>query len=428
MKAKSRVLKTCAIYQMLKTSARKKYRPFHMPGHKAGKWDITELAYSDNLASPHGCIARAEQDIAQILGAYSSFILTDGSTSGVLSMLYAAKKLGVNKIAISENSHKSVWNGCTVMGITPLVYKQDKVENLPKQPTMSALKTDFAQLLDAADALFITSPDYYGNVADLKEIRKYCDERGKLLLIDGAHGGHLHFERELYAGAYADMWVDGAHKSLPALTQGAVLSANSERCANALLEGALVFRTTSPSYPIMASVEYAVKYPRNKKLESRVKAYVDTCERVYKAQDWTKLCALFGEKAFEAEEELIAKGIYPEFCDGNVVMFYLSPCTKERDFKRLKKELAKLFEKYPYSPLKGGESAPAPIILEKDVQTEWVELHDAEGKICASDCGLFPPCTPLIKRGERISAEKITLMNQAANTYGLVDHKILVIK
>ena len=399
-----------------------------MPGHKAGKWDITELAYSDNLASPHGCIARAEQDIAQILGAHKSFILTDGSTSGVFSMLYAAKKLGASKIAVGENSHKSVWNGCKLMGITPLVYTQKKAENLPKQPTMSALKTDCAELLDAADALFITSPDYYGNVADLNEIRKYCDEKGKLLLIDGAHGGHLHFEKELHAGAYADMWVDGVHKSLPSLTQGAVVSARNERFAEALLEGALVFRTTSPSYPIMTSVEYAVKYPRNEKLENSVKAYVASCERVYKAEDWTKLCALFGEKAFEAEKALIKKGIYPEFCDGNVVMFYLSPLTKEKDFKSLKKELAKLFEKYPYSALTAIQPAPAPLVLEENSQTEWVELDGAEGKICASDCGLFPPCTSLIKRGERISAEKITLLKQAANTYGLVDDKILVIK
>ena len=95
---------------------------------------------------------------------------------------------------------------------------------------------------------------------------------------------------------------------------------------------------------------------------------------------------------------------------------------------QIKKELAKLFEKYPYSALTAIQPAPAPLVLEENSQTEWVELDGAEGKICASDCGLFPPCTPLIKRGERISAEKITLLKQAANTYGLVDDKILVIK
>ena len=426
MKGNKQVLKACAIYQMLLKSAKKKCIPFHMPGHKAGKWDITELVYSDNLASPHGCIAQAEKDVAAILGAHKSFLLTDGSTSGVLAMLYAAKKLGVKKIALLDSSHKSVWNGCNLLGITPLVYTQKQSEKIVKIPTMSTLKEGFMELLQAADALFITSPDYYGNVADLKAIRAYCDESGKLLLIDGAHGGHLHFDKELHAGGYADMWVDGAHKSLPTLTQGAIVSAKNERLAAALLEGVLTFRTTSPSYPIMASVEYGVKYPRNEKLEKSVKDYISTHERVYKAKDWTKLCALFGERAFEAEKELIQKGIYPEFCDGHVVMFYLSPCTREKDFARLKKELEKLFIKYPYTVKDGLEPDHTPLVLGENVQTEWVELGKAEGEICASDCGLFPPCTPLIKKGERISEDKIKLLKQAANTYGLVDGKILV--
>ena len=410
---------------MLRKSAKKKHLPFHMPGHKVGKWDITELAYSDNLASPHGCIAQAELEIAKILGAYKSFILTDGSTSGVLSMLYAAKRLGVQKIALFKRSHQSVWNGCKLMGITPLVYTQEEGE-IPNIPTMSALKEDFADVLDAAEALFITSPDYFGNVADLAELRKYCDETGKLLLIDGAHGGHLHFERALYAGEYADMWVDGVHKSLPALTQGAVVSVRSEKLASALLEGVLAFRTTSPSYPIMSSVEYAVKYPRNEELETMVKAYIASTERTYKATDWTKLCALFGKDAFEAEQDLIKKGIYPEFCDGNVVMFYLSPLTKKGHFKRLQKELALLFEKYPYSTVNTLQQEHTPLVLDKNSKTEWVELEKAAGQICVADCGLFPPCTPLIKSGERISEDKIRLLQKAANTYGLVEGKILV--
>jgi arginine/lysine/ornithine decarboxylase len=101
---------------------------------------------------------------------------------------------------------------------------------------MSALKRDFGELLAVSDALFITSPDYYGNVADYQELRAYCDKEGKLLLVDGAHGGHLHFDKELYAGSYADIWVDGVHKSLPCYTQGAVVSARNEKLAEALEE------------------------------------------------------------------------------------------------------------------------------------------------------------------------------------------------
>ena len=81
------VLKDCKIYQMLSAQSGKKHLSFHTPGHKVGEWDITELSYSDNLSCPQGCILEAERDIAKILGAFRSFILTDGSTAGVLSML-----------------------------------------------------------------------------------------------------------------------------------------------------------------------------------------------------------------------------------------------------------------------------------------------------------------------------------------------------
>ena len=122
--------KKCKIYQMLSEHTQEKHLAFHMPGHQTGQWDITELSFSDNLLSPRGCIAEAEREIAQILGSYQSFILTDGSTSGVLAMLYAAKTLGVKRVAVFENSHKSFYNGCKLMGITPLVYDGKKTKIL----------------------------------------------------------------------------------------------------------------------------------------------------------------------------------------------------------------------------------------------------------------------------------------------------------
>ncbi|MBQ4053324.1 MAG: aminotransferase class I/II-fold pyridoxal phosphate-dependent enzyme, partial [Clostridia bacterium] len=246
------VLKNCKIFKMLAAQPQP-HVSFHTPGHKVSGFDITELSYSDNLSCPSGCIKAAEEDIAKILGGAKSFILTDGSTCGVLSILHAAKAMGVQKIAVCEDSHKSVFNGCALLGITPLVYPQKRAHKIPKGYTMSALKREFADILDEADALFFTSPDYYGNVADLAAARAYCDETGKLLLVDGAHGGHLHFDRTLYAGAYADLWVDGVHKSLPALTQGAVVSARTEALGEELRLALDIFRTTSPSYPIMAS-------------------------------------------------------------------------------------------------------------------------------------------------------------------------------
>lgn len=412
-----RTLARCKIWQMLAKNAKKPHISFHTPGHKIGKWDITELSFSDNLACPRGCIAEAEKEIAQILDAKKSFILTDGSTSGVFSMLHAAKSAGAKRVLFAANSHQSVYNGCKALGLQSLVLPVLSIE---------AVEGDFSDWFDAADAVLITSPDYYGNIAPLQGLSDLCKRRGKILLCDGAHGGHLHFQKEIYAGAYADMWVDGVHKSLPALTQGAVVSATKEY-AERLAEAVTTFRTTSPSYPIMASVEYAVKYPRNEGLEREVRAFASTDGRIELNDDWTKLCALFGACAFTAAKKLESRGVYAEFCDGERLCFYLSPATKARDFKRLKKELFRLFEKYPYTSEKNGERIPAPLLL-TDGEREWTTLDESVGRVCAVECGLFPPCTPLLNAGEKITEEKIALLKAADNVFGLKEGKICVVK
>ncbi len=408
---------------MLRAHARKPHFSFHTPGHKIGRWDLTELSFSDNLASPTGCIALAEKEIAAILGAKKSFLLTDGSTSGVLSILHAARALGVKKIAAPVLSHQSFFNGCELLGLTPVLFANKRLGDIPLPIT----EADFFPSLQEADALFLTSPDYYGTIPDLAPIQELCEKENKLLLIDGAHGGHLHFERKLYAGEYADLWVDGVHKSLPAFTQGAVVSARTDEGIEALANAVKIFRTTSPSYPIMASVEYAVKYPRNKRLEEEAKTLSLSLKNAYFGGDWTKLCVRF-LNAEQIKADLERRGIYPEFIEGNLLCFYLSPATKERDFKKLKTILKQL-ERYGLDLSKNsGEQSPAPLVLSEDVETEEIELVRAEGRICAKPCGLFPPCLPLICKGETITKEKIEKLLNAPSTFGLKENTITVVK
>lgn len=428
IRKEKKILKDCKIYQMLVAQSKRPHLSFHTPGHKNAKWDITELSYSDNLSCPKGCILEAEREIAARLHAEKSFLLTDGSTAGVLSMLYAAKTLGAKTVLACEESHKSLFNGAKALGLELLLYPRFYKGGVPYEPTFDELVLAHGEFVARADAVFLTTPDYYGNISDLEGFGDYCKATGKLLLIDGAHGGHLHFERALHASRVADMWVDGVHKSLPAFTQGAVVSAADERTAEALRLGVDIFRTTSPSYPIMASVEYAVKYPRNERLEQAVKAYQAEEGRVYKNGDWTKLCARLGKNAFLAEKELQAEGIYPEFCDGDTILFYLSPATKFSAWKKLKARLKKLFEKYPLErEEKSLQSTPAPVVFEKN-EGEWIELSQAAGRVCAGNCGLFPPCTPLVRAGDIITEEKLALLQKADNAFGLKEGKILVYK
>ena len=145
-------------------------------------------------------------------------------------------------------------------------------------------------------------------------------------------------------------------------------------------------------------------------------------------EDWTKLCVLFGENAFLAEKELEQKGIYAEFCDGNTIMFYLSPALPLSAFRRLTKEIDKLLQKYPYTPKTIVAEERVENVSRENKQKKWEELDGAVGKICGASCGLFPPCIPLIQEGEKVSEEKVALLKQSANVFGLVDGKILIIE
>ena len=367
---RGRVPRGCRIYAMLRAQGR--HLSFHTPGHKRRGEDITELSYSDNLLSPTGVLAAAEKEIAALLGANKSFLLTDGSTCGVFAMLYAAKRLGAAKIAVSAYCHRSVLNACGVMGLTPVFMEQPVRCGIPAQPAVC----EMARALAQADALLLTSPDYYGYFPDLAAARSLCVAAGKFLLVDGAHGAHLKGTPR-YAGNFADLWVDGVHKSLPALTQGAVVSAK-EGAAEALKReaGAL------------------------------------------KNEDWSKIVVPFGEKSGAAQQALERRRIYCEFNDGNYLMFYLSPATTLRALKKLASALrglprGRVRDEAHTAGMGGGNVVLCP-------------LKEAAGKVCACDCGIFPPCMPVVRRGETIGSDAVRRLSEAKNTFGLTDGKIKV--
>lgn len=393
------------IYEMLRRAPR--HVSFHTPGHKRGKWDITELSFSDNLSAPNGVILRAERDIAQILGSARSFILTDGSTCGVLCMLYASK---VRRLFVPRDAHRSVFHGCKLMGIEIVRGGEDGGE-LPRVTSAEEIEA-----AEAIDGVLLTSPDYYGRIPDLKAIRAACDRRGLLLLIDGAHGGHLHGEAN-YAGNYADLWVDGVHKSLPALTQGAVVSARTQALGEALSEAADIFRTSSPSYPIMASVEYAVKAKKNEKVRKYAIYLQKKCGICN--QDWTKLVVPFGGAADEAQRYLEKRRVYAEFNDGNFLMFYISDRNRLRELKRLDRLLCKL-KRAP------AAARPAHVRGARRGAVVLLPPQEAVGKTCAKSFGLFPPCIPLAAEGEIVTSDDAARLARARGTFGTEEGKISV--
>lgn len=426
----------------------------HMPGHKnsadfrtrfpVAPVDFTELDFSDDLQSPSGVIKKAQAELAVILGAKRAYITTDGSTSGVMSMLYVASKFG-SKIIVPRSSHKSVFNACNILNLEPVIVQGAESEGVLLPPPAELIETLVVNDRNIA-GMIVTSPDYYGNIAPLSEYAEIMKKYSRFLFVDGAHGAHLGLEegRAGYAGAYADMWVDGVHKTLPSLTQGALVLVKNETLIPYAEQALSVFRTTSPSYPIMASVEYAVKYyVNNPKLLENAKAAVEKFKEgldgitLYPSSDWAKIAVDFKPLDIspdEAQQMLQKKGIYPEFNDGRYILFYLSPAIEAGQLKLLKSALLAIASN---RKMKGTFKNRAPIpaaertysfLYSLKSKSEYIPLTQSEGRMCAENVGITPPCLPVIIAGEIITPQAIELLSKSKNTFGLMNGAIKVVK
>lgn len=444
------------ILDALNGYSKKKPVRFHMPGHKGDKkfnrlfrqagLDITELAFSDNLANPQGIIKQVEDEIGEILGAKKSFMLTDGSSAGVYAMLKAVSDKG-SKIIICRNSHVSVYNACEVLGIEPYILNHNYKDGIVLPPSLEEIENLFKKDENIIGVL-LTCPDYFGNIPDLAKVKRICQSYQRLLLIDGAHGGHLKFfeDAENYAGKYADLWVDGLHKTMPVLSQGAAVSAGREDLAKPLESAVKYFRTTSPSYPIMASIEYGVKFmleQGGQLIETLALALDDIKQRLeargyrfYKSKDVLKLSVDFesvGISAKAAESYLNKKGIYAELCDGRYILFYMSALTKPRTAGKLERLLKrmlrnkKLKNTYKAIPeVKTGKKSFSYTVA-AGMAKQLVPLNESEGKICGKNVGIFPPAFPVITAGEVITKETVDFLKKADNVFGLDDGNVYIV-
>lgn len=423
-----------------------------MPGHKGRRdifsgvsggaygCDITELSFSDNLESPSGVIKKAEEDIAKLTGAKASYILTGGSTLGILAMLYAVKDLG-KKVVIARGSHKSVYDALGLFGLEPVFLYEKTTDGMLCPDYVN--KDIIENLDDDVIGVLLTSPDYFGNTADLGYFKENLSRQNKLLLIDGAHGSHFMFlNKEKYAGKYADIWVDGAHKTLETLTQGAVLNVSDERLTEKVEEGLGIFSTSSPSYLIMASVEDGIKsFAEIKALT--IKKFEKNREKIVKAvkekgflaretNDMLKLAVDFngktdGNKVIRYFE---LQGIYPELFSQRFMLFMFSPYLSDD-------ETARITEAVKNCPVAGGRYKKSPGIIFPEralsyldaikLPSEDVDLKESKGRIAAKNAGLFPPCRPVITAGEVFDGTIISALS-AKNTFGLKNGRVSVIK
>lgn len=439
--------------QLNKFKGKDKVR-MHVPGHKnssdfrsnfpVAPIDFTELDFSDDLNCPCGVIKKAQEDIAVILGAQRAYITTDGSSSGVMVMLFCAQAHG-NKIIVPRNSHKSVFNACRILNIEPVIVQGEETDGVLMPPSPDLIETLIVNDVNIS-GMIIASPDYYGNIAPLGTYSAILKKYNRLLFVDEAHGAHLALNenREGHASAYADIWVDGAHKCLPTLTQGSVLCVNNPSLFARAEEGLSVFRTTSPSYPVMASVEYGVKYfINNPKQLAKAKGLAEELRyalnglKLYPSQDWTKLAVDFkalGISPYLAQGLLQKKGIYPEMNDGRYLLFYLSPCLETFAVMDVKNALLtvcankKIRDTYVRLPSIPKCERTYSFLYAYKQKYEWIPLDGAIGKMSADNVGVSPPSLPVLVAGEIVTREAVAKISAAKSTYGVIDGMIKVVK
>ncbi len=423
---------------------------FHMPGHKGSQdaltlhayMDATELNVTDDLYRASGAIDKAQRMMARSAHAAHTIFLTNGSTCGVESMLGYAACPG-ERVILPRASHLSAVSACALYGIEPIwvdAWADDAgAPHTHEEDVLRAIA-----LNPDARAVLMTRPDYFGRMIPLSNIARAAHEKGMLLLIDEAHGAHLNWmdggtcvyrpdgspgcacASALSQGA--DICVQSAHKTLPALTGGAYLIMRRGIDKDKLLSRVALTQSSSPSFLIMASLDSARAYMDAhgkaeltrvageceriygmcKSLDMRpAREYFDTdCDRTRLALDVTAR----GITGFEAQQALTDCGVDIEMADEYRIVMICSPMDDYGRFTILRDALKQLphgtktlFRRAQTRVPRGRREIG--IRQAALGQTERMPLEEAKGRIAARALGAYPPGVAACVPGEVITPE-----------------------
>ena len=401
-----------------------------MPGHKGhGRlgveaFDLTEIDGADVLYHENGIILESESLASSLFGTQRTFYSTEGSTLAIKAMLAAvATFTGKRRIIAARNVHKAFVYGCALLDLSVrwLFDENGDGHFLSCRISAEQLERALEEEGDSVAAVYLTSPDYLGVMADVEGIARVCHAHGVLLLVDNAHGAYLaHLEPSLHPIALgADMCADSAHKTLPVLTGGAYLHI-SRNAPMELVEHSQramrLFASTSPSYLILASLDLCNEYILNS-IKPRLARAIGW------ARDVRALCKELGIPLVDSDEPLkisirmddavkeafSAHGICPEMCDGGVTVLMLSSESTQSDVERLCRALKDV--KVARSEEKSGDArvmreSPRQIMSIREAvlaKSERVLTRDAIGRVCAAPVVSCPPAVPIVVSGELIT-------------------------
>ncbi|MDO4288297.1 MAG: aminotransferase class I/II-fold pyridoxal phosphate-dependent enzyme [Eubacterium sp.] len=291
-------MKKGILKRQLESLADKNTLRFHMPGHKGRgsgdllvpRLDYTEVPGSDNLHQPTGVILEVQKKLAAVYGAEESSILVNGTTTGLQSAILGCFSEG-DKILVPTNCHRSVYGGLALGGVEGVFFAPacDDVLGFAARITPAQVEAQLA-LHPEVKGMLLVSPTYYGTTSDVRAIAEILHRQQKILIVDEAHGAHLHFSERLpedSVAAGADIVVQSTHKLLGAFTQSSLLHfqgslADRDRVRRMLA----MLQSSSPSYPLMMGVEAAVDDAclRGKQVFDAIADAWDTAQKHWQAE------------------------------------------------------------------------------------------------------------------------------------------------
>ncbi len=403
----------------------------HMPGHKgqAHPDDITEIDGADSLYEAAGIIRESEQNASSLFGAYTLYS-TEGSSHAIRAMvyltrLYAQSKGETPRILAGRNAHKTFVNAAALLDVDVAWLTAEIGSYLSCTPDAAMLETAIKRV--SPTAVYLTSPDYLGNTADIDALSQVCRQNGVLLLVDNAHGAYLKFlspsRHPMDLGA--DLCCDSAHKTLPALTGAAYL--HIAKTADALFvkhaKTALsLFGSTSPSYLILQSLDQLNRYLADGYAEA-LQTFAHQTEQVkqtLRAQGYClcgneplklTLCPkAYGYTGQELAAYLQSHNIVCEFADPDHTVMMLTPAQGEEALLRLQTVLCALEKREPLSQTSPAYSLPERVISPHEalfLPSETIPAAESLGRVLACTTVGCPPAVPLVVCGERIDAAAV---------------------
>ena len=418
----------------------------HMPGHK-GKGplgievlDITEIGGADVLYHSEGILKQSQENAAALFGTVKTLYSAEGSSLAIRAMvaLVAMRSAGRPRIASGRNAHKVFMSACALLDVdVDWLYPDPGSALVCCDISAAYLEKYLSDQTVKPDAVYITSPDYLGNIADISRIAEVCHRYGVLLLVDNAHGAYLRF---LSASLHpmdlgADLCCDSAHKTLPVLTGGAYLhiSPSAPRDLAEQAENAMaLFASTSPSYLILQSLDAANRYLAGgyrQRLEemaqsvAEMKCRLQTAgfhmigEEPLKVTVSARTYGYFGDHLARILEE---SGLICEFSDPDYVVFMVTPENTRDDLRALEAALCNIPRKAAIVPPMLPKSVPVrKLSIREAILSPKVHLplNKCRGRVLGDAAVSCPPAVPVAVCGELLDDAVLEKMHY----YGITE-------